>query len=100
MTFTEFWTSIKIAKWGKYVLTLTVFTIVFLFVGEQSVLNFIRRGREIKHLEEQRDMYREGSEKAMQEIRTLNSPDSLERYAREHYFMHTPNEDIYLVEEN
>lgn len=100
MTFTEFWTSIKIAKWGKYVLTLTVFTIVFLFVGEQSVLNFIRRGREIKHLEEQRDMYRKGSEKAMQEIRTLNSPDSLERYAREHYFMHTPNEDIYLVEEN
>ena len=38
-------------------------------------------------------------DKAQQEIRTLSNPDSLERYAREHYYMHTPDEDIYLVEE-
>ncbi len=99
MTFTEFWTEIKIAKWGKYVLTLLIFLVVFLFIGEQSAVNFVRRGREIRHLEEQRDMYRDGTENAMREIRTLNNPDSLERYAREHYYMHTPNEDIYLVEE-
>lgn len=99
MTFTEFWRDIKIAQWGKYVITLLVFLIVFLFIGEQSVLNFVRRGREIRHLEEQRDMYREETDKAQQEIRTLSNPDSLERYAREHYYMHTPDEDIYLVEE-
>jgi cell division protein FtsB len=99
MTFTEFWRDIKIAQWGKYVITLLVFLVVFLFIGEQSVLNFVRRGREIRHLEEQRDMYREETDKAQQEIRTLSNPDSLERYAREHYYMHTPDEDIYLVEE-
>ena len=99
MTFSEFWTTIKIRKWGKYILTLLVFAIVFLFIGEQSVVHFIRRGREIRQLEEQRDKYREGAAKAEQEINTLNQPDSLERYAREHYYMHTPNEDIYLVEE-
>ena len=44
-------------------------------------------------------MYREGAEKAQREIQTLSQPDSLERYAREHYYMHTPNEDIYLVDE-
>lgn len=99
MTFTEFWRDIKIAQWGKYVITLLVFLVVFLFIGEQSVLNFVRRGREIRHLEEQRDMYREETDKAQQEIRTLSNPDSLERYAREQYYMHTPDEDIYLVEE-
>jgi cell division protein FtsB len=99
MTFSEFWTTIKIRKWGKYILTLLIFAVVFLFIGEQSVVHFIRRGREIRHLEEQRDMYREGAAKAEQEINTLHQPDSLERYAREHYYMHTPNEDIYLVEE-
>lgn len=99
MTFTEFWRDIKIAQWGKYVITLLVFLVVFLFIGEQSVLNFVRRGREIRHLEEQRDMYREETDKAQQELRTLSNPDSLERYAREHYYMHTPDEDIYLVEE-
>ena len=87
MTFSEFWTTIKIRKWGKYVITLLVFLVVFLFIGDQSLIHFMRRGREIRHLEAQR------------EILLLQNPDSLEQYAREHYFMHTSNEDIYLVEE-
>ena len=99
MTFSEFWTAIKIRKWGKYVLTLLLFAVVFLFIGDQSVLQFIRRGRKIRQLEEQRDMYNAGSQKAQQEIQMLQNADSLERYAREHYFMHLPNEDIFLVEE-
>lgn len=99
MTFSEFWTAIKIRKWGKYVITLIAFLVIFLFVGDQSLLHFIHRHREIRHLEEQRDMYLEGAKKAQSEILMLQNPDSLERYAREQYFMHTPNEDIYLVEE-
>ena len=99
MTFTEFWTSIKIQKWGKYVITLLAFFVVFLFVGDQSLIRFFHRHREIKQLEEQRDMYRAETEKAQREIQMLQNADSLERYAREHYYMHTPEEDIYLVEE-
>ena len=99
MDFSEFWISIKIRKWAKYVITILVFAVVFLFIGDQSVMHFIRRGKEIRHLEEQRDMYREGSEKAERELKTLSHPDSLERFAREQYYMHTSEEDIYLVEE-
>ena len=100
MTFSEFWTHIKVQKWGKYAITILVFLVVFLFVGDQSLLHFWKRGREINRLEEQRDMYRSASNKAQREIEMLQNADSLERYAREHYFMHAPNEDIYLVEEN
>ena len=99
MTFSEFWDSVKIRKWGKYVITILAFLVVFLFIGDQSLIRFVKRGKEIRHLEEQRDMYRDGAEKAQREIQTLSQPDSLEQYAREHYFMHTSNEDIYLVEE-
>jgi len=99
MTFLEFWTKIKVQKWGKYVITLIAFLVVFLFIGDQSLIQFVRRGREIRHLEEQRDLYRSASDRAQREIQTLHQPDSLERYAREQYFMHTTNEDIYLVEE-
>ena len=99
MNFSDFWTEIRIQKWGKYVLTLIAFLVVFLFIGDQSLIQFVKRGKEIKHLEEQRDMYRSASDKAQREIQTLNQPDSLERYAREQYYMHTPNEDIYLVNE-
>ena len=99
MNFSEFWTSVKIQKWGKYVITVLAFLVIFLFVGDQSILRFIHRHREIRQLEEQRDMYRSQTEEAQLEIQMLQNPDSLERYAREHYYMHTPNEDIYLVEE-
>jgi len=99
MNFSEFWTHIQVRKWGKYVVTIVVFLIVYLFVGDQSVLQSWRRQREINRLEEQRDMYRAGAEKAQQEIRMLQNTDSLERYARETYYMHALDEDIYLVEE-
>jgi cell division protein FtsB len=99
MTFSEFWTNIKIRKWGKYVVTLLVFLIIFLFVGDQSMLHFWHRYREIRHLEEQRDMYRAATKEAQQEIEMLQNADSLERYAREHYYMHAPDEDIYLIDE-
>ena len=99
MKFSEFWTWIKIKKWGKYVITLLAFLVVFLFVGDQSLLRFWHRHREIRQLEEQRDMYRAETEKAQREIQMLQQPDSLERFARDQYFMHAPGEDIYLVEE-
>ena len=99
MTFSEFWTNSKFPKWGKYVITLLVFAVVFIFIGDQSIIRFVQRGREIRQMEQQRDMYRQGADKAQRELQTLHHPDSLEQYAREQYFMHTPNEDIYLVEE-
>lgn len=99
MNFSEFWTSIKIQKWGKYAITLLAFLIVFLFVGDQSLIRFFHRHREIRQLEEQRDMYRTETEKAQREIQMLQNADSLERFAREQYYMHTPEEDIYLIDD-
>ena len=90
---------LKIRKWGKYAITILVFAVVFLFIGEQSLIQFVRRGREIRHLEEQRDLYREGAEKAQREMNALHQTDSLERYAREQYYMHNSNEEIFIVEE-
>lgn len=99
MTFYELWQHIQVNKWGKYVLTIVVFLAVFIFIGDQSLIHFVRRGREIRHLEEQRDMYRQNTEEAQRQLQMLQQPDSLEQYAREHYFMHEKGEDIYLVEE-
>ena len=99
MRFSDFWTTIKSNKWAKYVITMAAFAVVFLFVGDQSLLHFLHRYREIRHLEEQRDMYRAAAANAEGEIQMLQNTDSLERFAREQYFMHESNEDIYLVEE-
>ena len=91
---------IKFRKWGKYLITIFVFLIIYLFVGEQSLVQFSHRRGEIKRLEQQTRIYRQGTERAQHTIQVLeNSKDSLERYAREQYYMHDENEDIYLVEE-
>lgn len=99
MTFSELWQRIQANKWGKYVLTIAAFLVVFVCIGDQCLIHFVRRSREIHRLEEQRDKYLEGTEQAQRELRMLQNSDSLERYAREHYFMHEKGEDIYLVEE-
>jgi len=100
MKFSEWLEHTRWRSWAKYVITLLVFLVVYLFVGEQSMLRFAQRGREIRRLEEQRDRYLEGTEQAQRELQVLQQPDSLERYAREQYYMHEKGEDIYLVEEN
>ena len=99
MKFSEFWTYIQARKWVKYVVAVLLFLVVFLFIGDQSLIRFVHRHREIRQLEEQRDMYRSAAEEAQREILLLHNKDSLERYAREHYYMHNADEEIYLVEE-
>ena len=93
---------IWIERWKKYrhyVVTIAVFAGVMIFFGDQSLINYVKRAREIHRLEEQRDSYREGIQKARHELNVLQNTDSLERFAREQYYMHTDNEDVYLVEE-
>ena len=92
------WIRIKKYLLNKYVVTVLIFLFIMLFAGDQSLIHTIRRGREIHQLEQQRDMYREGIRSAQQGINMLQNTDSLERYAREHYYMHAANEDVYLVE--
>ncbi len=99
MNFSDFWNTIKIRKWGKYVLTLLVFGVVYVFVGDQSLIMFAKRGGEIRRNEQQRDMYRKSALEKQRQIQNLNNLDSLEKFARENYYMHTSNEDIFLVEE-
>lgn len=85
-------------RYGKYVITILIFMVVMVFFGDQSLINYVRRSREIRHLEEQRDNYREGIKRAEKGLQVLQNTDSLERYAREHYYMHAENEDVYLLE--
>ena len=85
-------------RYGKYVITILIFMVVMVFFGDQSLINYVRRSREIRHLEEQRDSYQEGIKRAEKGLQVLQNTDSLERYAREHYYMHAENEDVYLLE--
>lgn len=95
----------KIGDWckkyllNKYSITLFVFFVVIMFVGDQSLLERMRRAHQIHLLERRLGQYHQGTKEAERELIMLQNPDSLEKYAREKYYMHTPDEEVYIVPE-
>lgn len=85
---------------NKYVITLLVFAILFIFIGDQSLLSRIKRNREIHELQRDIKEYQGKIEDTQEKIQDLeSSTENLERYARERYLMHADNEDVFLVDE-
>ncbi len=84
---------------NKYVLVLLAFGLVFLFVGDQSIINSIRRQRKINQTKARLEQTRQQINECRRDIRTLDNTDSLERFAREHYYMHADNEDVYIIKQ-
>ncbi len=95
----------KIGDWckkyllNKYLIAIIVFVVVYAFIGDQSLVRRIRRSYQIHQLERRLKQYNEASEQAQRELNLLQDPDSLTKYAREHYYMHEPHEDVYIVRE-
>jgi len=95
----KLWEIVKTWVLNKYVLSILIFAAIMLFAGEQSYRVRIRKARQIRELEEQRDNYQKAIDAARHDIEVLQSTDSLEKFAREQYLMHTEEEEIFLVEE-
>lgn len=94
--------AVLLRKWvlNKYVITLVVFLFMLAFLGENSWIQQIKNARQISGLEEELDNYLQEAARYRLDIQTLQgSEENLERYAREHYYMHAPNEDVYLIDE-
>ena len=97
LSWLRIWAVVRKYMLNKYVIVLSVFAVVLLFVGEQSLINRFKRAAEIRRMEKQLAGKKAEMEQCRQALRTMGSTDSLERYAREHYYMHTPDEDVYIV---
>jgi len=100
MNWKNLWNNVR--KWllNKYVLTCVVFALILTFCGEQSLINRARRSVQIRELKREKEECKRQSEQYRHDIDLLeNNTDSLERFAREHYFMHADGEDVYLIEE-
>jgi cell division protein FtsB len=94
----QVWQNLRKRLLNKYVIVLGVFAIVFLFVGEQSIINQIARKRQIRLTQREIEQTLQQSREAESLLRSLEHPDSLEKFAREQYNMHTDNEVVYIVE--
>ena len=82
---------------NKYFIVLLVFGIVFVFIGDQSLIYQIRQGHRKRAIEQEIRQSRANIEAYRRELNNMTNRDSLEHFAREQYHMHAPNEDVYVV---
>lgn len=88
-------------KWmNKYFLIILLFVVYIAFFDSVSLVKRFRLWRQQRAVDSQIEYYDEQIEVTQQKISDLNENDStLERYAREQYNMHAPDEDVFLIDE-
>jgi cell division protein FtsB len=97
----KFLKNIPRAAKNKYLLTITIFTIWMVFFDSQDIITtHFKLRKELNQLEESRNYYLRQIEATKTELGQLKSdPATLEKYAREKYYMKKDNEDLFIISE-
>ncbi len=83
---------------NRYVLTLVIFAVWMLFLDNYSYLEHRILNKKIDELNTNKQYYIDEIKKDSTNIKKLNNPDQIEKYAREKYYMKRDSEDIYIIE--
>ncbi|MFV0529847.1 MAG: FtsB family cell division protein [Flavobacteriales bacterium] len=101
------WATIKEKKWfkwstNKYILITGLFAVWMTFFDDASLRQHIRIDREIEELKKDRNFYNAKLQEVKTELKKIqDDPKSIEKIAREHFYMKKDREDIFVVvEEN
>ncbi len=85
----------------KYIIVLLAFAVVIGVVDENNLIRRAKYEYEIRSLVKEIERYKKDFERDTERLNKLEeSPKGIEKVARERYFMKTPNEDIYIFEED
>lgn len=84
-----------------YVIFVLFFLFWMLFFDSNDIISQVKAYKKVKKLEREKVYYGEEVEVVKKERRELLTNEALlERYAREKYFMHKSNEDVFIVVED
>ena len=81
-----------------FILILAVFVVWMLFFDANSWVIHHELNTDIDALESEKEYYKKEIEKDNKIIKTLSTPEGLEKFAREEYYMKRDNEEIYIIE--
>ncbi len=85
---------------SKYLIAITLFAVVLLFLDKNDVFTQMDRSKELRDLQQSKEYYTRQIEAERKDLEGLkNDPAALEKYAREKYLMKKDNEDLFLVPE-
>jgi cell division protein DivIC len=93
----------NIPSWikNKYFLTAAGFAVWILFIDDRDfITTHFRHKEELKKLEASKKYYQAQIAATRAELDKLKSnPSTIEKYAREKYFMKKDNEDVFVIRE-
>jgi cell division protein FtsB len=89
----------KIPYWlkNKYAYTLLFFIIWVCFIDQNNIMTAYSYNVELNKLEKEKEYFNEAIEKTSKELFDLTeNPATLEKFARENYFMKKEDEEVFV----
>lgn len=88
---------LKVLK-NKYLLVTVFFLVWILFFDANNLLQWYSDMKDVAAQEKQKAYYKEAIQKTDEQLKELRSNrDSLEKFAREQYYFHEPDEEVFIV---
>ena len=83
----------------RYALVATVLFLLFMLLKKDSLVSWVQAGVTLRRQRRQIELYQRENEELDRRIRMMTgNRDTLERYAREHFFFAEPGDDVYVIE--
>lgn len=99
----RFWQSFLSSKFfnaikNKYVIATVAFLLLICFLDNNTLGDWAVALRTLSSHKAEQRYYKEQINQTEQQLRELQSNrDSLEKFAREHYYFHQDSEDVYII---
>jgi cell division protein FtsB len=89
----------KIPNWlkNKYAITIAIFLVFLLFFDQNNIITQYTYRSQLNKLKTEKEYFNQEIEKTTRELNELTkNPVSLEKFAREKYYMKKENEEIFV----
>lgn len=83
---------------NKYIWVGLLFVIWMAFLDTNSLYVHLDLNNEIHKLEKRKEYYNSEIKSDKEQIKSLQQPFEIEKYARENFYMKRPDEDIFIIE--
>ncbi len=85
----------------KYTVTILLCVVFFCFIDENNVIVTGQLRKEVLDLHrEEAELYKDFQADSIEAANLKNNLDAIERFGREHYYMKTADEDIFIITTN
>ena len=83
----------------RYAVVATALFLLFMLVKKDSLVTWVQAGFTLRRQDRQIEQYQRENEELDRRIRMMTGDrDTLERYAREHFYFAEPGDDVYIIE--